>query len=178
MPSILEDAENDLSDKTRELFADLYHDLVELDAQVTQYDQRIKRLCEHNPVCQRIGKVAGVGPMTATAVVAAVGDANNFKNGRQLAAWLGLVPRHVASGGKCRLLGISKRGDRYLRTLLIHGARAALYRARGKDDRHSRWINQLRERRGTNRACVALANKNARIIWALMAHDDEYRKIA
>ena len=114
--------------------------------------------------------------MTATAMVAAVGDANNFKNGRQLAAWLGLVPRHVASGGTSRLLGISKRGDRYLRTLLIHRARAALYRARRKDDRHSRWMNPLRERRGTNKACVALANKNARIIWALMAHGDDYRQ--
>lgn len=176
LPSILEDAENDLSDDARELFADLYQGLVELDDRIAQYDRRIKRLHERDPVCQRISKVAGVGPMTATAIVAAVGDANNFKNGRQLAAWLGLFPRHVASGGKSKLLGISKRGDRYLRTLLIHGARAALYRARRKDDRHSRWINQVRDRRGTNRACVALANKNARIIWALMAHGDEYRQ--
>lgn len=176
LPSILEDAENDLSDDARELFADLYHGLVELDDRIAQYDRRIKRLHERDPVCQRISTVAGVGPMIATAIVAAVGDANNFKNGRQLSAWLGLVPGHVASGGKSRLLGISKRGDRYLRTLLIHGARAALYRARGKDDRHSRWINQVRDRRGTNRACVALANRNARIIWALMAHGDEYRQ--
>jgi len=114
LPSILEDAENDLSNGAGELLANLYRGLVELDDRIARYDHRIKRLHERDPVCQRISKIAGVGLMTATAVVAAVGDANNSKNGRQLAALVGLVSGHVASGGKSRLPGIGKSADRYL----------------------------------------------------------------
>lgn len=119
-----------------------------------------------------------MGPLTATALLAAVGDAKAFRNGRQMAAWLGLVPRQYASGNRSVLLGITKRGDRYLRMLLIHGARAAVAAARHKDDSRSRWITALADRRGANRAAVALANKNARILWALIARGEEYRKAA
>ena len=128
-------------------------------------------------MCRRRALVEGVGPVTATALVAA-GAASVFKNGRQMAAWLGLVPRQYSSGGKQTLLGISrsKRGDTSLRTLLIHGARAAVAAAKRKQDARSRWITALAARRGANIAAVALANKNARILWALMAHGEEYRK--
>ena len=124
--------------------------------------------------CKRIGEIDGVGPLTATAIVAAVGDASEFKNGRHLAAWLGLVPRQYSSGGKSKLYGISKRGDKYLRTLLIHGARAVLRYVAGKTDAQSKWLQQLIERRGYNRAAVAVANKNARVIQALLSSDREY----
>lgn len=117
----------------------------------------------------------GIGPLIATALVAAVGDAQTFSNGRQLAAWLGLVPRQHSSGGKPTLLGISKRGDRYLRTLLIHGARAVIYRVKDASSRRALWLKQLIERRGINRATVALANKMARIAWALLACGEVYR---
>ena len=126
--------------------------------------------------CQKLACVEGVGPLIATAMAAAVGDANAFKNGRQLAAWLGLTPRQHSSGGKPRLLGISKRGNAYLRMLLIHAARSVVSRADGRDDARSRWVSSVEARRGTNRACVALANKNARILWALMVREKPYHK--
>jgi transposase len=117
--------------------------------------------------------------VTATALVAAAGDAKVFKNGRQFAAWLGLVPRQHSSGGRVRLLGISKRGDRYLRTLLIHGARSALVRCGRKTDGRSLWLQKLRERRHPNVAAVALANKNARIAWVLLRRGEAYdRKLS
>jgi transposase len=177
LPRILEDAENGLTAVGRELFADLYEQLQGLSQSVKKYDAQIGRLFKANPICQRLAEVEGVGPVTATALLAA-GDANAFKNGRQMSAWIGLVPRQHSSGGKQTLLGISKRGDTYLRTLLIHGARAAVAAAKRKQDARSRWITALAERRGANIAAVALANKNMRILWALMVHGDEYRKAA
>ena len=126
------------------------------------------------PACRRLMKIPGIGPMTATALVAAVGDASEFRNGRELAAWLGLVPRQRSTGGRPTLLGISKRGDRHLPTLLVHGARAILSRAPGRTDRRSRWVVATRERRGWNIAAVALANKNARTAWAVLARGAEF----
>ena len=116
--------------------------------------------------------------MTATALLAAVSRPHVFQNGRHLAAWLGLVPRQCSSGGHARLGGLSKRGNRYLRTLLIHGARAVVQRAAHNTDAQGRWLWTLKCRKGTNVAAVALANKNARVIWALLAHDDVYRRPA
>ena len=126
---------------------------------------------------QRLGKIEGIGPVTATALIAAVGDRSCFKNGRQFAAWLGLVPKQRSSGGRARLFGISKRGDRYLRTLMIHGARAALSRASGKQDPRSLWLGKVRQRRHPNVAAVALANKNARIVWAMLTGDTAYEPV-
>jgi len=120
----------------------------------------------------------GIGPVTATALVAAIGDRTCFRNGRQFAAWLGLVPRQRSSGGKPRLFGISKRGDRYLRTLMIHGARAVLGKAGGKSDATSQWIGRKRERRHPNVVAVALANKNARIVWSALSGGHDYRPAA
>lgn len=175
LPFILEDAESGLSPLARELFSDLYHQILDLDEKVAAYDRRIKQVFRNSRVCQRLAQVEGVGPTIATAIVAAVGDGRCFKNGRQMAAWLGLVPGQNSSGDKRRLLSITKRGDRYLRTLLIHGARAVISNAERKNDRRSVWLNGLKERRNRNVAAVALANKNARIIWALLTSGEEYR---
>lgn len=175
---VLEDAENELTTLTREIIADQAQRLRDLDQRITEYDRRIDRSFQASELCQRLSAVAGVGPIAATALVAAVGDARCFKNGRHLAAWLGLVPRQHSSGDRHRLLGISKRGDTYLRTLLIHGARSVLRRCETRTDSLGRWVREVKERRGFNRACVALANKNARILWALMAHNDSYRQVA
>lgn len=145
-----------------------------MDQRITSYDRRIREIFRNSEPCQRIGKIEGIGPITATALIAAVGDKTCFKNGRQFAAWLGLVPKQRSSGGRAGLVGISKRGDRYLRTLMIHGARAALARAGGKKDPRSLWLTKLRNRRHTNVATVALANKNARIVWMMLADNTSY----
>jgi transposase len=166
--------ELNLSDLVRALIGELHLELNELDRRITTYDRRIREIYRRSGLCQRLGKIEGVGPLSATALMAAVGDRRCFKNGRHFAAWLGLVPKQRSSGGRERLFGISKRGDRYLRTLLIHGARAALSRARGKQDPRSRWLSKLRERRHPNIVAVALANKNARIAWALLSGNEAY----
>jgi len=178
MPEVLEDGDNELTDLTRPLMADLYTRVQELDQHIDGYKRHIEALSRARPVCQRMEKVEGVGALTATAVMAAAGDAKVFKNGRQMSAWLGLVPRQHSSGEHNRLFGISKRGDVYVRSLLIHGARSVVLRCKHKSDPKSRWLQGLIQRRGFNRACVALANKNARTLWALMAHGEEYRPAA
>jgi len=175
LPEILEDADNGLNPSVRVLFARLHEQVQALDAQIADSDQAIKQAVHSDERCQRLQSMDGIGPLIATALVAAVGDAQTFSNGRQLAAWLGLVPRQHSSGGKPTLLGISKRGDRYLRTLLIHGARAVIYRVKDASSRRALWLKQLIERRGINRATVALANKMARIAWALLARGEVYR---
>ena len=149
-------------------------ELLDLDRRIASCDRRIRELYRTSELCQRLGEIEGIGPVTATALVAAVGDRSCFKNGRQFAAWLGLVPKQRSSGGRNRLFGISKRGDRYLRTLMIHGARASLGKARGKQDPRSRWLASLRQRRHPNVAAVALANKNARIVWAMLVGNVSY----
>ncbi len=175
LPEVVEDAENELTVLGRELFAGLYDEIRSLDERIAEVECKIKRVVKQSEVCQRIAQVEGIGPITATALVAAVGDARAFGSGREMAAWLGLVPRQQSTGGRARLLGISKRGDRYLRTLLIHGARSVLQYAERKMDRRSRWVSAVKARRGNNVASVALANKNARIVWALMSRSDDYR---
>jgi transposase len=154
LPALLEDDSNELTISTRYLLHSLYEELIELETKIASADQRIERAFRENAECQRIGAVEGIGPVTATAVVAAISDGHAFRNGRQFAAWLGLVPRQHSSGGKTKLLGISKRGDPYLRTLLVHGARSVVYRAKTKTDCRSRWINDKQQRLGTARACV------------------------
>ena len=143
----------------------------ELDKQVDELEATIAHWHRESDLSRKLAEVPGIGPITATALVASVGDGKNFKNGRQLAAWLGLVPRQHSSGGKSVLLGISKRGDTYLRTLLIHGARAVIRCAQDKPA--TGWLGRLLDRRNKNIAAVALANKNARIVWALLTHGDQ-----
>lgn len=175
LPDLLEDAENPLSSDFRILLANLQQDLQVLDERVKAMTQSIQRQAEADPGAKRLQQIPGIGPITATALVSGVGDARQFKRGRDMAAWLGLTPGQHSSGGKERLLGISKRGDVYLRTLLIHGARAVLKVASKKDDPRSRWLQSLSERRNKNIAAVALANKNARIAWALLNKGIDYQ---
>jgi transposase len=175
LPEILEDAKNGLSSTSRALFSRLFSHFRELDRQVDELDLQIKEWHRESVASRRLETIPGIGPITASALVGSIGDAMTFKNGRQLAAWLGLVPRQASSGGKERLLGISKRGDTYLRTLLIHGARSVLLRLKRQPDQAEGWLARLIKRRNPNIAAVALANKNARIIWALLAHDRDYQ---
>jgi transposase len=125
--------------------------------------------------CKEIQKIKGIGPITASAMVASIGDASVFKNGREVSAWLGLVPKQHSSGNKIRLGGISKRGDRYLRTLLIHGGRTVVNGCDKKTDKLNQWVANKKDRCGKNKAAVAVANKNARVIWAILKTGEAYR---
>jgi len=178
LPLILEDATNELTAFSRHLMASLYDELLSLGEKVEAIDEQIWAIYQASEPCQRIAAVEGIGPLIATALVAALSDGKTFQNGRQFAAWLGLVPKQHSSGEKARLLGISKRGDPYLRTLLIHGARSVVYRAPRKSDPRSLWITDKQRRLGTAKACVAVANKNARIVWSLIARGEAYRRAA
>lgn len=175
LPELLEDADNTLSDRFRRLLYGLREDLVVLGHRIEELDQEMLTIAGESEAAQRLQKIPGIGPVTATALVAAVGDGSSFQRGRDLAAWLGLTPRQHSSGGKERLLGISKRGDSYLRTLLIHGARAVLRTVGDKADPRSCWLKAVSARRHKNIAAVALANKNARIVWALLSKEVEYQ---
>lgn len=146
--------------------------LAKLDEQVAEIERRLSAWMKEDKACKTIAEIPGVGLLTATAAIATMGDAKAFKSGREFAAFLGLVPKQTGTGGKVRLLGISKRGDVYLRTLLIHGARSVLTHAKEP----SEWVEQIRKRRPANVVTVALANKMARMIWALLAHDRQYQK--
>ena len=178
LPFVLEDAENGLTATAREWLQALAEELQALDQRLATTDRHIAQVFEADEACQRLAPLAGIGPLTATALVAAVGAATVFKNGRQFAAWLGLVPRQRSTGGKTTLLGITKGGNRYLRTLLIHGARAVLRVVARKTDGWSRWLQRVKARRGTNCASVAQAHKTARVAWALLAKGDRYRRAA
>jgi transposase len=175
VPEILADAENGLPSISRELFCRLFEHFRELDRQVHELEAQIILWHRGEAQSRRLEAIPGIGPLTASALVGSVGNASNFKSGRQFAAWLGLVPRQHSSGGKDRLLGISKRGDTYLRTLLIHGARSVLWRVKKKTGDSKGWLARLAARRNPNVAAVALANKNARIAWALLAHGRTYQ---
>lgn len=176
VPELIEDAENELPGEFRRLIQRLVDHLKELDRQVGELELQIKAAHRNNETSRKLEQIPGIGPITASAMVATVGDAKNFHDGRQLAAWLGLVPRQSSSGGKPNLLGISKRGDTYLRTLLIHGARAVIRVFNSKPDQSGNpWMKGLLVRRNANVAAVALANKNARIVWALLSQGREYQ---
>jgi transposase len=174
LTAIIADNTNELTSLSRDCMQDLYDELVGVEARLKALDKKIRQLCRQNETCCRILKIPGVGELTATAMVAAVPNANEFKNGRHMSAWLGLVPRQSSSGDKHVLLGISKRGDRYLRTLLIHGARSALSHYKNRDNDYGHWLTGKRARLSFNKAAVALANKNARIIWSLLNTGEEF----
>ena len=175
IPDILEDADNGLPVLARRLLADTYQRLRTLNDEILAYDRELNHLVRDSEPAQRLMTIPGIGAITATALLASVGDPKQFKNGRQFAAWLGLTPRQYTTGGKIRLGRITKKGDAYLRTLLIHGTRAVLSTIKDKDDKLSGWTKALIERRGYKRAAVALAAKNARIVWALMVRGETYR---
>ena len=174
LPQLLEDAGNGLPGLMRSLLSTLLAHLKVLDEQIQALEREIVAWHRRNEDSRRLERIAGVGPITASALVASIGNAKSFKNGRQVAAWLGLVPSQDSSGGKTKLLGISKHGDVYLRTLLIHGARSVLRRLKQRPDDTDSWLARLVVRRNRNVAAVALANKNARIAWALLAHQRDF----
>lgn len=174
LPEVLEEADNALSALARELFAEQYQELLRLDEQVHRFDQRLAGIVREHEVPARLAQVCGIGPLLSSALPAHFGDARQFGNGRALAACIGLVPHQHSSGGKPRLLGISKRGNAYLRSLFINGARAVLSHAQGREDRLSRWALALAARRPYNVAVVALANKLARIAWVVLARGEAF----
>jgi transposase len=158
----------------RELLLRLRSHLLELNRQVQALEEQITAWHRTSEDSQRLAQIPGVGVLTASALVASIGDAKCFKNGRELAAWLGLVPRQHSSGGKPLLLGVSKRGDTYLRTLLVHGARSVVRISPNKQTPTDSWTNQMSARRHMNVVCVARANKNVRIAWALLVYQRCY----
>ena len=174
VPELLEDADNGLPFAMRELLAGEREELVHLNERVKRFDAQLDAFARADEACRRLQTIPGVGPKGASALVAAAGDARAFANGREFAAWLGLTPRQRSTGGRTVLGGISKRGDRYLRSLLIHGARAALRAAAKRTDRRSRWAVSVHARRGANIAAVALANKTARTAWVLLTREQHY----
>jgi transposase len=175
LPGILEDAENGLPALAREVLCGLLEQLREADMRISVYDRQIRALAEASEPARRLMRVESIGPQTATALVATVGDPHVFKNGRGFAAWLGITPRQHSSGGTQRLGQITRQGDSYLRTLLVHGARAYLRVVDKKTDAKSDWARRLKQRRHVNVAAVALAAKHARIAWAILAQGTEYR---
>jgi transposase len=175
VPALLEDASNELPLAFRQLIDRLTSHLKELDQQVRELERQIVAWHRSSELSRKLEKIPGIGPLAATALVASIADARSFDNGRQVSAWLGLVPRQNSSGGKAALLGISKRGDVYLRTLLIHGARSAILAAKRQSECKNVWMANLLNRRHANIAAVALANKNVRTVWALLAHGRDFK---
>jgi transposase len=178
IPKILAAPDDELTTLMREIVSSLYTFMLQIDERIKAFDRKIDAIFKASDVCQRIAKIRGIGPKTATAMIAAIGDGSDFKNGRHLSAWLGLVPRQHSSGDRKVMMGISKRGSQHSRTLLVHGARAVVRTAVRKTDSRSMWVNELRQRRGYNRATVAVANKNARVIWAVLTSGEPYRAAA
>ena len=174
IPCWLEDAENGLTHSFRALLHGLWEDLRGLEQRIKGLDKEILVLSETHCDAKRLKQLRGIGPLTATALVAQFGDGRHFRRGRQAAASLGVTPRHSGTGGKNRIYGITKRGNPYLRSILIHGARAVVSQAKHKDDRLSRWLTELAKRSHTNVAAVALANKTVRIAWAMLRHGTDY----
>ena len=172
----LADEGNGLPPLMRNLSQRLLSHLLVLDSQVQEIDLQLRTIAKDSEVCRRLEEVPGIGPITSTALIASVGDSiHQFRNGRQLAAFLGLVPKQCSSGGKERLQGISKRGDVYLRQLLVHGARAVLGHTLRKPDRAASWLSRLAARRNTNIAVIAQANKMARVVWAMLTREEGFR---
>jgi transposase len=173
---ILEDNHDKLTTKSLAIFTQLYEQFKMYDDQLAIYDKQLNQIVNQNAVCKEIMKIEGIGPITASAIIATIGDAKVFKNGREVAAWLGLVPKQHSSGNTVKLSGISKRGNSYVRKLLVQGARSVVNTCTKKQDKRNLWIADKKNRCGYNKASVALANKNARIIWAIMAKGECYRK--
>jgi transposase len=165
----------DLPGYCNQVIGDLMNELDHIEHKIAQSERQIRQMAEHDQQAQRLMQLQGVGPITASALTATIGNGHDFKNGRQLSAWLGLTPRQHGSGGKTRLGGITKAGDCYVRTLLVLGARSLLVRAGGKSDAVSRWALQLKQRRGYGRAVVAIAAKNARLCWAVLHLQEKFK---
>ncbi len=178
LPTILEDADLKLSPRMRNLLGRLWEEWKQLENDVESASEEIERIAGQDAACQRLRQIPGVGPLVSTAMVAAVGNGAAFRKGRDFAAWLGLVPRQHSTGGKTTLLGISKRGSIYLRRMFIHGARAVLLRLKYDTGRFGQWVHELAARAPRNKVIVAIANKLARIAWAVLARGQDYQPVA
>jgi transposase len=174
LPDALEDADNEMNGLARLAIERAAQHWRELDEHIAWCDERIAQHGRDNAAVKHAAQLIGIGPVTASAMTSAVGDFKQFKNGSQFAAWLGVVPRQRSSGGKSVLGGITKHGQSYLRMLLIQGAKSAVMTAERRSDRISQWVLALRERAGWQKAVVALANKNARILWAVMTRGEQF----
>ena len=163
-----------LSAMARETFEALLDELDALEVRIDRLDERLRAICREDPTCRRLMAVPGIGPVVATALVASIGDARQFRSGRELAAWIGLVPRQHSTGGRSRLGGVGRRANHYLRRQLVHGARAVALRLATKTDPRSRWFQAVIDRRGFNKGIVAMANKTARMVWAMLTRDESY----
>lgn len=170
-------SEASLSPMARETFEALIEELETLEARIERFDQRLHTVCQEDETCHRLMTLPGVGPIVATALVASIGDARQFKSGRELAAWIGLVPRQYSTGGKAHLGGVGRRANHYLRRQLVHGARAVALRVKTKSDRRSRWFQAVIARRGFNKGIVAMANKTARMAWAMVVRREDYARV-
>ncbi len=175
LPLTLEEADNGLSMLARRQFQGLLNDLRELREHIKEMDKELKAFSQSQPVCERLMSMTGIGPMIATALYAGIGQGQAFNSGRHLAAWLGVVPKQHTTGDNPRLLGISKRGNTYLRTQIINGARAALRHIGDKTDKVSEWCRACLARMSFNKACVALANKMVRMAWAMLHYQQDYQ---
>lgn len=175
VPILEDETGNKLSEIISIELHECYNRLVSIDNRINELEQRLWNICKSIDTIKMLLTIPGVGKLTASAIVAKVGDISMFQNARQFSAWLGLVPKHEGTGGKYKIMGISKRGDKYLRQLLVHGARSALNHCPGKSDRLSVWVTQVFKRRGRHKAIVALANKNARIIFSVLTKGEDYR---
>jgi transposase len=177
LPELLDSNKDSLSDGTKAIFLEMFEQYKTFLDRSENYELKIKAHIKNDAKCQAIMEIEGVGPITASAIVATIGNAFVFKNGREVAAWLGLVPKQFSSGNKIRLGGISKRGDKYVRQLLVHGGRSVVRTCGEKTDRRSLWVFDKKIRCGENKAAVAVANKNARIIWAMLTTGECYKQI-
>lgn len=177
VPELLEDAENGLSNRFRELLNRQWQRLSQLREELAWYDQQLKREAREDDTCRRLVEVPGIGPVVAGALKSWMGDGRQFRRGREASAALGLVPRQYSTGGKQSLYGITKRGDAYLRSLVVHGARAVVRTAKAKQDALSQWALAVEARRGHNRAVIAVANKIIRMAWVLVARREHYRPV-
>lgn len=175
LPFIIEDADNGLTDEFRELLFRQYKQLERLDEELQWYDEKLAVKAKQEETCQRLIEIPGIGPVVSVSLKAWMGDGQQFKRGRDASAALGLVPKQFSTGGRDVLLGITKRGNRQLRSLVVHGARAVVSRAKDKSDRLSQWIIRLVETRGFNKAVVALANKIIRISWVIICRGEKYK---
>lgn len=175
LPFVLEDGENGVPDRTRALLNELWRDLMQLDERIDWITNELEKTARQDPHARALLDVPGVGPVVATGLIAAVGDARAFRRGRDLSAWMGLVPKQHSTGGKTRLLGITKHGNRYLRTLLLHGARAVVRHAHRRTDNLGAWIKKLQQTKSTNEVVVALANKLTRAMWVVLRYKASFR---
>ena len=177
MPDILENAEANLTPRMRNLISLLWSEWKDLEQQIVGLNEEIEQIASSDPACQRLRQIPGIGPLVATAIVAAIGNGAAFRKGREFAAWMGLVPKQYSTGGKAKLAGISKRGNRYLRKILIHGARAVVLRSKRDRIAMGEWMTALEAKTSLNVLIVATANKLARIAWAVLSSGQHYRAV-